>query len=56
MNIIDTELSEVKILIPEVFKDSRGLFFESFNLNDFNNLIGNSYTFVQMCYVVCIIN
>ena len=47
MNIIDTELSEVKILIPEVYQDSRGFFFESFNLNDFNKLIDGAYSFVQ---------
>ena len=47
MKIIDTELSDIKILVPEIFQDSRGFFFESFNLKIFNNLIGSSYTFVQ---------
>ena len=47
MNIINTEISDVKILVPEVFKDSRGSFFESFNLEMFNSLIGGSYEFVQ---------
>lgn len=47
MNIVDTELSDVKILIPELFQDSRGFFFESYNLKDFNNLISGSHVFVQ---------
>ena len=31
MNIIDTEIPELKILEPKIFGDSRGYFFESWN-------------------------
>ena len=31
MNVIDTEISEVKIIEPKVFGDSRGYFFESWS-------------------------
>lgn len=47
MKIVDTLLPEIKILIPEKHTDSRGYFFESFNLNNFNKLINGSYEFVQ---------
>ena len=31
MNVIDTEIPEVKIIEPKVFGDSRGYFFESWS-------------------------
>lgn len=31
MEIIETEISEVKIIVPKVFGDARGYFFESWN-------------------------
>ncbi len=46
MEIIDTELKDVKILRPEVFGDERGFFMETFRDNDFRARIAD-YTFVQ---------
>ena len=31
MNVIETELPEVKIIEPKLFGDARGYFFESWN-------------------------
>jgi dTDP-4-dehydrorhamnose 3,5-epimerase len=31
MNIIKTDIAEIKIIEPHIFKDTRGYFFESFN-------------------------
>ncbi|MFA7117101.1 MAG: dTDP-4-dehydrorhamnose 3,5-epimerase [Bacteroidales bacterium] len=46
MKIIDTSISDVKIIEPKVFKDSRGYFYESFSQKEFNQLI-TPITFVQ---------
>ena len=40
INIINTSIEEVKIIEPNVYNDSRGHFFESFNQKDFFNKIG----------------
>lgn len=40
MNIIPTEIDGVLIIEPRVFQDSRGYFFESFNLREFEEKIG----------------
>ena len=37
-HIEDSKIPGIKIITPEVHKDDRGYFFESFNSNDFNNL------------------
>jgi len=34
-------------IIPSIFNDKRGLFFESWNQNKFDNLFGQNYAFVQ---------
>lgn len=47
MILRDTSLPDVKLLIPEVFQDARGLFFESFNQKTFEKLIGKQICFVQ---------
>ncbi|QEL57718.1 dTDP-4-dehydrorhamnose 3,5-epimerase [Chromobacterium paludis] len=47
MNVIDTEISDVKIIEPAVFGDERGFFFESFNQKKFEETIGYSVEFVQ---------
>ncbi len=47
MKIIDGEIPGLKIIYPTVFKDERGLFFESFNQKVFNEAIGKEVTFVQ---------
>ena len=47
MTAIETKLKGSFILEPNVFKDPRGYFFESFNQNTFNKLIGKTIDFVQ---------
>ena len=47
MKAIETKLKGCFILELNVFKDSRGYFFESFNQNKFNALIGQEVNFVQ---------
>lgn len=47
MQLIHTNLPEVKILQPTLHLDERGYFFESFNQKDFEQLIGRSVHFVQ---------
>lgn len=47
MNAIETKLKGCFIIEPEVFKDNRGYFFESFNADKFNDCIGREVDFVQ---------
>jgi dTDP-4-dehydrorhamnose 3,5-epimerase len=47
MNVIDTEIPDVKIFEPKVFGDERGFFFESFNQKIFEDAIGRKVEFVQ---------
>lgn len=47
MNVIDTEIPDVKIFEPKVFGDERGFFFESFNQKVFEEAIGRKVEFVQ---------
>ena len=48
MKILDTEISDIKIIEPRVFEDERGFFFESFNLRQFREATGlASVDFVQ---------
>ena len=47
METIETSLKEVKIIMPKIFEDERGIFYENFNQKIFNNLIGQEITFVQ---------
>jgi dTDP-4-dehydrorhamnose 3,5-epimerase len=42
-----TALPDVLLLIPKVFGDERGFFFESFNQQDFEAATGLNVTFVQ---------
>lgn len=44
---IDTTLKDCYVIEPKVFKDDRGYFYESFNLNKFNELLGLKENFVQ---------
>ena len=46
MQVIDTILARFKIIIPKVFLDDRGYFFESFNDKEFREKVCNT-TFVQ---------
>ncbi len=47
MKIIDTAISEVKIIEPTVFGDERGFFYESFSQAKFEAAIGYAVNFVQ---------
>jgi dTDP-4-dehydrorhamnose 3,5-epimerase len=46
MNILNTDILEVKIIEPRIFADPRGYFFESFNQSVFNEKVCKT-TFVQ---------
>jgi dTDP-4-dehydrorhamnose 3,5-epimerase len=41
------KISDLLLIEPQVFKDERGFFFESFNQNDFEEAVGRNITFVQ---------
>ena len=47
MNIIKTPIDGLIILEPRVFGDERGFFYESFNANQFRELVGLDLEFVQ---------
>ena len=47
MNITPTEIPDVLIIEPNVFGDSRGFFFESYNEKEFMEMTGLQVTFVQ---------
>lgn len=47
MKVTVTSISDVLIVEPKVFGDSRGFFFESFNQRNFNAATGTDFNFVQ---------
>ena len=48
MNVIDTDIPDVKIIEPTVFGDERGFFMETWNQQKFGELVtGKPTTFVQ---------
>lgn len=47
MRLVDTSLAGVKILEPQIYRDSRGFFMESYNQQTFSELVGESVVFVQ---------
>ena len=47
MKIVPTEISDVLLLEPQVYRDSRGYFYESFNQKVFQDKTGVSTAFVQ---------
>lgn len=47
MKITALKIPDVRLIEPEVFKDDRGYFFESFNQKKFNETIGRHVSFVQ---------
>lgn len=47
MKITKTAIPDVLVLEPQVFEDSRGFFFESFNHRVFNEATGLNVNFVQ---------
>ena len=47
MNVIDTDIPDVKIIEPTVFGDERGFFFESYHGELLNKAVGRPVNFVQ---------
>ncbi len=47
MEIIQTDIPDIKLLNPSVFEDARGSFHESFNKRTLKDLLGEDYEFVQ---------
>ncbi len=47
MQVTNTKIPDVKIIEPGVLHDERGFFFESYNQQQFENLLGKSIQFVQ---------
>lgn len=47
MNIVSTDIADVLIIEPTVFRDNRGFFFESYNKNQFAQATGLEVEFVQ---------
>lgn len=47
MKVTRTAIADVLILEPEVFRDERGLFLESFNQRAFDDTVGRHVDFVQ---------
>tara|TARA_R110000868_G_scaffold82956_10_gene234156 strand:+ start:53771 stop:54316 length:546 start_codon:yes stop_codon:yes gene_type:complete len=47
MKVIETKLKGCFIIEPQIFEDERGYFFESFNEERFNKVIGKKVLFVQ---------
>ena len=47
MELTETPLKDCVILQPQVFKDERGYFFESYNAEKVNKLLGKKVDFVQ---------
>ena len=47
MKVISTKIPDVKVIMPDIFEDNRGYFFESFNQKNFNEAIGSRINFVQ---------
>jgi len=47
MNIFPTAIPDVKVIEPTIFSDTRGYFYESFNLNKFQDHVQSDINFVQ---------
>lgn len=47
MNLAPTDIGDVLVFEPRVFRDDRGFFFESWNARNFNRAIGADIQFVQ---------
>jgi dTDP-4-dehydrorhamnose 3,5-epimerase len=47
MKVFDTEIPDVKIIEPTVYKDDRGYFFEAYNAQKFEKLMGFCPNFCQ---------
>jgi dTDP-4-dehydrorhamnose 3,5-epimerase len=46
------EILDIKLIKPNIFKDDRGYFFESFNSNKFSEIIGRNIDFIQDNYSI----
>ncbi|MGP5074725.1 dTDP-4-dehydrorhamnose 3,5-epimerase [Psychrobacter celer] len=47
MKVIDTKISDVKIIEPDVYGDDRGFFLETFSKARYKDMLGINQTFVQ---------
>lgn len=47
MKVSRLSIPDVLLLEPKIFEDDRGFFFESFNLERFQKVVGRSVTFLQ---------
>jgi dTDP-4-dehydrorhamnose 3,5-epimerase len=47
ITITTTSIEDVLVITTPIFRDERGWFFESFNCQDFSNVIGREIQFVQ---------
>ena len=47
MTITETKLKGCYVIEPKIYKDNRGYFYESFNLDKFNSALGLNVNFVQ---------
>ena len=47
MKVTPLYIPDVLLIEPEIFSDNRGFFFESFNQENFEKVIGNKINFVQ---------
>ncbi|KTD14146.1 dTDP-6-deoxy-D-glucose-3,5-epimerase RmlC [Legionella gratiana] len=47
MNVLETHIHEVKIIEPHIFGDGRGFFYETFQIQRYEELLGIQDTFVQ---------
>ncbi len=47
MKIIKKYFNEVLVIKNDIYKDNRGIFFESFNLKNFKKILGKKVNFVQ---------
>ena len=50
MNVVDTKLKDCVIIEPQVFRDERGFFLETFQSSRYANLAGITLPFVQDNY------
>ncbi|MFD1802237.1 dTDP-4-dehydrorhamnose 3,5-epimerase [Mixta tenebrionis] len=47
MKVLSTKFNDVKIIIPDIYSDSRGFFYESYNSSDFESVVGKPVYFKQ---------
>jgi len=47
MEIVDTHIKDLKVVIPKVYNDERGFFLETYNQERYKHLLGLDFNFVQ---------